>query len=82
MAQAIETQVLEILTRVGRVPAEILTPDSDLAAVGLDSITMVEVVFALEETFDIAVPYATDAGPIRVGHLVQSVQELVRAKQG
>ncbi|MFN4153470.1 MAG: acyl carrier protein [Paracoccaceae bacterium] len=63
-----------------------LTIDTKLDALALDSLAMVELVFALEETFDIAVPFnANDPGKddfdlSSVGAIIQAVEGLVSQK--
>ena len=80
MPNAIEARVAEILAGIGRIDAELLTRDTDLAGLGLDSIVMVEAIFALEEEFDIEVPYAAAPGPVSFGALVDQIAGLVRVR--
>ncbi len=51
-------ELRQILTTCGRlsVPAETLADNDDLFAVGLDSLAIVNVMLALEETFDVELP--------------------------
>jgi len=39
-----------------------LSPDMALADLGVDSLSMVEAIFAMEEAFDIAIPFAAQDG--------------------
>ncbi|MDR7126597.1 acyl carrier protein [Pseudotabrizicola sp. 4114] len=63
-----------------------LTIDTRLEALALDSLAMVELVFALEETFDISVPFnANDPGTddfdlSSVGAIIAAVEGLVSQK--
>lgn len=63
-----------------------LTVDTRLDALALDSLAMVELVFALEETFDISVPFnANESGPddfdlSSVGAIIAAVEGLVSQK--
>lgn len=53
----IQQQVIAIIARQAlRDPSEV-TPDSALEGLGLDSLGLVEVIFAIEETFDVTVPF-------------------------
>lgn len=79
MPNGIEAQVAGILAQVGRIDAAILTRDTDLAGLGLDSIVMVEAIFALEEALDIDVPYGSGTRPLSFGALVDQIAGLVRA---
>ncbi|TFE31058.1 acyl carrier protein [Frankia sp. B2] len=40
-------------------PDEVLSPDADLVDLGLDSMAMVELLTALEETYDVTMPEET-----------------------
>jgi len=54
--------VTEILAaRAGRDPAT-LAPDDRIESLGLDSLAMAEVIFDIEERFDLAVPFDGGGG--------------------
>lgn len=63
-----------------------VTLDSSLAALGLDSLALVEAVFALEEAFDISIPFNAndpqegrfDASTVR--SIVAAVENLISQK--
>ncbi|MFN4130152.1 MAG: acyl carrier protein [Paracoccaceae bacterium] len=63
-----------------------LTIDTRLDALALDSLAMVELVFALEETFDISVPFnandpdTDDFDLSSVGAIIAAVEGLVSQK--
>jgi acyl carrier protein len=63
-------------------PSEV-TLDSSPEALGLDSLGMVEIVFAIEETFDISVPFnanepdKSDFDISSVGKIVAAVKTLI-----
>jgi acyl carrier protein len=80
MRTQIEAQVAAILAEVGRIDAAMLTRETALAGLGLDSIVMVEAIFAVEEAFDIAVPLASDTGIATFGALVDLVADLVQSR--
>ena len=50
-------QVSAILAEQAMIEPQDVTPDSTLEELGIDSMGIVEVIFAIEETFDIAVPF-------------------------
>lgn len=66
-------------------PAEV-TPAQSLADLGLDSLGLVEAVFAIEEAFDIQVPFnanepgRSDFDISSVGSIIDAVQGLVAQK--
>ena len=49
-------RVQNILTTKFHVPAEIITPDATLDSLHLDSLDLIEVLFEVEEEFNIRVP--------------------------
>jgi acyl carrier protein len=83
MPGAVEAQVIAILARQARVEADMLRPDTMLEDLALDSMALVELIFALEEEFDIAVPFnanrpedsATDMASI--ASIVRAVEQLL-----
>lgn len=80
MQTPIEAEIAGILARIGRIAPEGLTRDADLAGLGLQSIQMVEAIFAIEEHFDISVPYGSAPGSLTFGALVDQVAGLVEAR--
>lgn len=59
----ITTTVLRIIAEKAMLAPADLTPDMALADLGMDSLGMVETIFALEEAFDITIPFnAQDSG--------------------
>ena len=58
-----------------------VTPGMTVEELGLDSLAMVETIFAIEESFDIQVPY--DSGdPAQTGFDLSSVGSILRAVEG
>jgi acyl carrier protein len=77
---SVHEKVVEIIARqAGVEPAEV-RPDAVLQDLGVDSLGLVEAIFAIEETFDIQVPFnANDPGAD--GFDVTSVASVVAAVQ-
>ena len=71
-----ETEIAAIVAAVGRIGAEDLEPGSALADLGLDSVSMVEIVFAVEERFDIVIPLETETAALSLGDLARLVEAL------
>lgn len=87
MPDDIAAAIMEIIARQTKVPAQELTLDASLEALGLDSIAMVETVFAIEERFDITVPFnanqpdgTADFDVSHLGGLIESVTRLIEAR--
>ncbi len=79
-------QVIDILARQAvRDPADI-DPDAALETLGIDSMGLVEIIFAIEETFDVSVPFnanAPEAGGYdltTVNGVIDAVRALVGAR--
>ena len=83
----IAATVIRILAAQAMVPVGAVTLDATPESLGLDSLGLVESIFAIEEAFDIAVPFnANESGAkafdiATVGSVVAAVQALVAAKR-
>ena len=87
MTQTAHT-IVAIIAEKALLSPDDLTPDTRLADLALDSLAMVELIFALEETFDIEVPFNandTEAGQgafdlTSVGAIIAAVEGLLSQK--
>lgn len=52
-----DQDIIDIIAREGRVDVGLLTPDADLAELDIQSLEVVEIIFALEDKFGITVPF-------------------------
>lgn len=82
MNEALEARVAGIIATHARRPVEDLRPEVTLDALGLDSVSLVEMVFAIEEAFDIGLPLAPEPGAdmASVGGVIAAVRGLVAAR--
>ena len=55
--RAITDEVRQIIYKQLNLPLERLAPDTALQELGVESLDLIEIIFALEEKFDISVPY-------------------------
>ncbi len=78
MRAEIEAAVVAILARQALLPEGSVRADVPLAELGLDSLGLAEALFALEERFDIAIPFNANA-PDMAEFDMSSVQTIVRA---
>ena len=80
----VKDRVLEILTNHGQLAREDIAMSSTLESLGIDSVGVVEVIFAIEEEFDINIPYNANETLSKrldfsnVLSIVELVSELVR----
>lgn len=73
-----QDRILDIIAREAlRDPSE-LTPEMTLEELGLDSLGLVEVIFAIEESFGISVPFNANA-PDASGFDLSSIGAVARA---
>ena len=83
----IENELLDLFATTTQISRDKLARDALLADVGVDSLSVVELIFAIEEKYDISVPFnANDrAGSDNrafstVGHVLDAVTELILTK--
>ncbi len=87
--------VRTIIAESLKIPVERLTPETRLDELGAESLDVIEIVFGLEEKFDISVPFKADQGTrvtvpgnggpeeiefSTVGDVANIVQKLIAAK--
>lgn len=80
----LESGVHEIIAKYGRVERERLVPEAKLADLNIESLDVVEIVFAIEEKYGIEVPFdaAKPQVPFEtVADVVKAVSDLVAAKR-
>lgn len=78
----IDTRVLEVLSKQVKKNSERLTLESTLESLGIDSLGMVEIIFGLEEEFNISIPESDDIqqrfkGFATVADVVKLVESLL-----
>ncbi len=80
-------QVIAIIAEQALLEPEDINLDSSLESLGIDSMGLVESIFAIEETFDISVPFnannptASDFDISSVATIVAGIERL-KAEQG
>jgi acyl carrier protein len=80
MSDEITQRVLKVIATSKRIPPETVTIDSDFQQLHIDSMDAVEILFALENEFDISIP-DDDVRQVRnVRQMCEGVQKLVAAK--
>lgn len=79
-------QILDILAEKAMIDRSKLSLDAKLTDLEISSLDVVEAIFALEERFDIQIPYNANATAENrlefntVGEVVTAVESLVRSK--
>ncbi|WP_322865853.1 acyl carrier protein [Aquicoccus sp. G2-2] len=85
---SISEKVIEIIAEQAVLEPSDITPESTLESLGIDSLGLVESIFAIEETFDISVPFnanepqASDFDISTVASIITGVNRLVNEQKG
>jgi acyl carrier protein len=85
---SIQDRVIAIIAEQAVLDPADVTLDSSLADLGIDSLGLVESIFAIEEAFDISIPFnanepeASDFDISSVASIVAGIERLVAAQGG
>jgi acyl carrier protein len=80
MSDELIQRVLKVIATSKRIPLETVAIDSEFQQLGIDSMDAVEILFALENEFDISIPDAEVRGVRNVRQMCEGVEKLVAAK--
>ena len=73
-----EQEIVELVAKEARVAPELLTSDANLAELDIQSLEIVEIIFALEERFGISIPFnANGVGDESAGVSLKTVRDIV-----
>ena len=81
MSEELTQRVLKVIATSKRIPPETVTIDSDFQSLGIDSMDAVEILFALENEFDISIPDEQARAVRSIRDMCEGVEKLVAAKQ-
>ena len=76
----VSAKVFEIIAEQAMLDLSDVTPESTLADLGIDSLGIVEAIFAIEEAFDVSVPFNANE-PDKSDFDISSVQAIANAVQ-
>ena len=80
MSEELIQRVLKVIATSKRIPLETVTIDSEFQQIGIDSMDAVEILFALENEFDISIPDDEVRSVRNVRQMCAGVEKLVAAK--
>ena len=86
MSDDVSNRIAQIIAEQAMLDPEAIKPETTLDDLGLDSLALVEVVFGIEEAFDISVPFnanepaASTFDISKVAHIVAGVKQLIAVK--
>ena len=78
---SVKDRVIRIIAEQAVMDAAEVTPEKTLEDLGIDSLGLVESIFAIEEEFDIQVPFNAN-NPSESDFDISSVAAIVRAVEG
>lgn len=83
---SVKDKVIEIIAEQAVLDVSDVTMDSTLEELGIDSLGLVESIFAIEEAFDVQVPFnannpsESEFDISSVAAIISAVEELVKAR--
>jgi acyl carrier protein len=80
MSDDISQRVLKVIATSKRIPLETVTIDATFEQLNIDSMDAVEILFALENEFDINIPDDDVRNVRNVRQMCEGVEKLVAAK--
>lgn len=81
MGDKVKDKVIEIIAEQAVLEPTDIKMDATLETLGIDSLGLVESIFAIEEAFDISVPFNANA-PTESEFDISSVASIVQAVEG
>ena len=87
MRPDVQDKILSIIAREAAMEPTEVRPDMTLEELGLDSLGLVEMIFAIEETFGVSVPFnaneptQSEFDISSVGAIVRAVERLISGPQ-
>jgi acyl carrier protein len=80
MSDEIAQRVLQVIATSKRIPLETVTIDAPFEQLNIDSMDAVEIIFAIENEFDINIPDEDVRAVRSVRQMCEGVEKLVTAK--
>ena len=80
MSDELIQRVLKVIATSKRIPLQTVTIESDFQQLGIDSMDAVEILFALENEFDISIPDDEVRNVRSIRQMCEGVDKLVAAK--
>ena len=80
MSDELIQRVIKVIAATKRIPVETVTIDSEFAQLGIDSMDAVEILFALENEFDVSIPDEEVRSVRGIRQMCEGVDRLLLAK--
>lgn len=88
MTESVHDKVVAIIAEQAVLEVSDVSPEASLSDLGVDSLGLVEAIFAIEEAFDIQVPFNANAPELSefdissVASIITAVEGLIAAQKG
>ena len=79
--QSIQDRVLKVIATSKRIPVETVHPDSSFESLGMDSLDRLNILFDLENEFDIEINDEEAKQVKNIQEMIEGVAHLVQAKK-
>jgi acyl carrier protein len=79
--ETIQDRVLRLVAGVRRIPVESVTPESTFEELGMDSLDKLNLLFEVENEFDVEIDDQEAKQISRVSEMIAGVTQLVEAKE-
>jgi acyl carrier protein len=80
MSDELNQRVFKVIAASKRIPVEKVTIESEFQQLGIDSMDAVEILFALENEFDVSIPDDDVRNVRNVRQMCEGIEKLVAAK--
>ncbi len=78
--EKIKKEIVEIISNLGKIPKERIDLKEHFTSAGLDSFTIIEIIFAIENKFEIDIPQDSLANIQNVGQLIELTKQLIEKR--
>lgn len=80
-SESIQGRVLRVIANSRRLPIESVTPECTFEQLGIDSLDRINILFDLENEFDISIDDDQAKSIANIPEMVDGIQQLLRAKE-
>jgi acyl carrier protein len=78
----VEQALVEIITRERKCAPEDITVESNLSALGIDSLQAITILYELEERFEIEIPNELMENLETVGDIISAINNILQEQEG
>ncbi len=79
-SDSVQSRVLRVIATARRLPLESVTPDSTFEQLGIDSLDRINLLFDIENEFDISIDDEQARGIANIHQMAEGIEEILRKK--